>query len=464
MSESNFDNLTKKWQPVLDHEDLEPIKDPYRRAVTAQLLENEEKALREDAEFGQGGLLGEAAHTNLSGMGDKATLGSNAGGTNVAGFDPVLISLVRRNAPNLMAYDLCGVQPMNGPTGLIFALKAKYAPTPGGALSGTDEALFNEANTSYSAGPSQASRHNGADLAASIAEADGRIGSQAAETAFMAGNAVSTAVAEAFGDGSADEIPEMGFTIDKIAVAARTRALKAEYTTELAQDLKAVHGLDAEAELANILSTEINAEINREVVRRIGVAAVLGSGANSVSTAVVDLSDAGARTSLGEARWLVERFKLLAWYLEKEANRVGSATRRGKGNLIITSPDVASALSTSGVLDPTAALNSDVNGSTFAGTISNGMKVYIDPYHSFGSNDFAIVGYKGSSAYDAGLFYCPYVPLQMVRAVGENTFQPKIGFKTRYGIVANPFSTSSPTNTAGLSGDNVYYRKTLVRL
>jgi hypothetical protein len=475
MSESNFDKLTNKWQPVLDHEDLDPIKDPYRRAVTAQLLENQEVAMREDAAFGQYGLLGEATHSNLSGMG--GTAGTNAGGTNIAGFDPVLISLVRRNAPNLIAYDICGVQPMNSPTGLIFALRSKYVPTPGtiGGQGGpTNEALHLEANSSFSGGPSQGGAQQGDTLADAISEATGFVGSQSTLGVFNAGNAVSTLVGEGFGNAIGDEFPEMGFTIEKKAVEARTRALKAEYTTELAQDLKAVHGLDAEAELANILSTEINVEINREIVRKIGIAASLGSGANSTSTAVVDLGQEGHRTALGDARWLVERFKLLAWYIEKEANRVAGTTRRGKGNLMIVSPDIASALSTSGVLDPTAALNSDVTGSTFAGTVANGIKVYIDPYHSFTNDtgqvspsDFVIVGYKGTSAYDAGLFYCPYVPLQMVRAVGENTFQPKIGFKTRYGFTANPFASDPATAasaTNGLVNNNPYYRKSLVRL
>jgi hypothetical protein len=462
MSDSNFDRLTQKWQPVLDHEDLDPIKDPYRRSVTAQLLENEEKALREDAEFGQQGLLGET--TNISGFGG-GTVGQNVGGTNVAGFDPVLISLVRRNAPNLMAYDVCGVQPMNGPTGLIFALKANYAPA--GAIG--DEALFGEANSSFSGISQGAGSHAGAlhagDMDDMIETDAGSGGADSVITQpgvadFASGNGAPTATAEIWGNADNSQIPEMGFTITKTAVAAQTRALKAEYTTELAQDLKAVHGLDAEAELANILSTEINAEINREVIRKIALAAKLGTGANTAATSAgyVNLSSATHQDDLGTARWLVERFKLLAWYIEKENNKIGIETRRGKGNILITSPDVASALSTSGVLDPSPALNSDVNGSTFAGTIGGGVKVYVDPYHSVAaSHDWMIQGYKGTSAYDAGVFYCPYVPLQMVRAVGENTFQPKIGFKTRYGFVDNPFS-------GGLAHNNVYYRKTLVTL
>ena len=478
MSDSNFDRLTQKWQPVLDHEDLDPIKDPYRRAVTAQLLENEEVALREDhASQSGGGLLGET--TNFSAM---DTGGTNAGGTNVAAFDPVLISLVRRNAPNLMAYDICGVQPMNGPTGLIFALKAKYAPkgvVAGSATDGTGEALFNEANTAYSGissddtsgennpVPADGKLHTGAmeAMLTATADPDGTVSGDGLadiitqpDGTFLTGNGAATSVAELWGTEATNQIPEMGFTIEKTSVVAQTRALKAEYTTELAQDLKAIHGLDAEAELSNILSTEINAEINREVVRKIALAAQVGSGANTAAAGLVDLTRVEHRDDLGSARWLVERFKILNWYFEKEANKIGIATRRGKGNMLIVSPNIASALSTSGVLDPSPALNSDVNGSTFAGTIGGGVKVYIDPYASLNPTyEYAINGYKGTSAYDAGVFYCPYVPLQMVRAVGEDTFQPKIGFKTRYGFVNNPF-------TGGGAHNNAYYRKALIKL
>jgi len=449
------EELQSKWGPVLDHEDLGAISDPHKRACTAILLENQETALREASGYGAGQMLTEAP-TNAMGASDSAGNGA------IDTFDPVLISLVRRAMPNLIAYDICGVQPMTGPTGLIFAMRANYASQDGTTHGG--EALFDEANTSFSGTgqgdhPVQGGVHAGGDSLLATA---------------VTGNGMSTSSSEQLGDGSAaTEIAEMGFNIDKVTVTALSRALKAEYTVELAQDLKAVHGLDAETELANILSAEILAEINREVVRTINKTASDGAqGTAQAHTFDLDVDANG--------RWSVERFKGLMFQLEREANEIAKATRRGKGNIIICSSDVASALSMAGSLDHTPALKDNLNvddtGNTFAGVLNGRFKVYIDPYYS-GVNQYATVGYKGSSAYDAGLFYCPYVPLQMVRAVGENDFQPKIGFKTRYGLVANPFATNRKDGTVttqnvttGLRTEDVhaddrnkYYRSVIIK-
>ena len=439
------EQLQEKWAPLLKHEELPEIKDAHRRAVTAVLLENQEKFLRESQ------MLTEAP-TNVT---DPAGA--------VRTFDPVLISLIRRSMPNLIAYDIASVQPMSGPTGLIFAMRSRYA-TPSGA-----EALFNEPNAGYSGGGAA-----GYDVTASSSANNDAEGSNPAVlndtgTYELTGDAqgMTTSQSEALGDGNGTNFREMAFSIEKVAVTARSRALKAEYSLELAQDLRAIHGLDAEAELANILSTEILAEINREVIRSVYVTARAGAQNNVASTGTFDL-DVDSN-----GRWSVEKFKGLLFQVEREANAIAQETRRGKGNIIVCSADVASALAMAGVLDYTPALNANLNvddtGSTFAGTINGKFKVYIDPYSANLADDqYFVVGYKGSNPYDAGLFYCPYVPLQMVRAVGEDTFQPKIGFKTRYGMQANPFATGAvndgtqPTAGIGAASSNRYYRRVRV--
>ena len=430
----------KKWQPVLEHPDLPKISDSYRRAVTATILENQERAQKEDAAF-----MTEAAPTN------------NTAGT--SNWDPILISLVRRAMPNLIAYDIAGVQPMTGPTGLIFAMRSRYTSATG------NEALFDEADTDFSA-------RNAAGDSTSGQTAGGHAGTNPAilndspAGSFTKGEAMTTATAEALGDSSNNAFAEMAFSIEKTTVTARSRALKAEYTMELAQDLKAIHGLDAETELANILSSEILAEINREVVRTIYTTAKAGAQVNTTTAGIFDLD------TDSNGRWSVEKFKGLLFQLERDANAVGQLTRRGKGNMIICSADVASALQMSGVLDYSPALSTNLNvddtGNTFAGVLNGKFKVYIDPYSAnIAASQFYVVGYKGTSPYDSGLFYCPYVPLQMVRAVGQDSFQPKIGFKTRYGMVANPFATTNGTGaidlTSPAAGDqNVYYRRVKV--
>lgn len=422
------EGLEKKWGPLLDAKSLPQIKDHYRRAVTAILLENQESEARKAQQ-----ILTEDAPVNQSGTFPNAT--------NLKGFDPILISLVRRSAPNLIAYDVCGVQPMNGPTGLIFALRSKYT-NQGGA-----EALFNEANTAYSSAGFSANSH---------------VGTSPANTTYDAARTMTTLQGEGLGTASNTAIPEMAFSIDKVTATAGTRALKAEYSVEIAQDLKAVHNLDAETELANILSTEILAEINREIVRTIGFTAVTGAATTTVAgTFDMDVDSNG--------RWSVEKFKGLHFQIEREANAIAKQTRRGRGNVIITSSDVASALVAAGLLDYTPELKTDLQiddtGNTFAGTIGGRYKVFIDPYAPIASadNEYFIVGFKGSSPYDAGLFYCPYVPLQMYRAVDPDSFQPKIGFKTRYATVANPFCKSSGVSDGVIvSGENVYYRKVRV--
>jgi len=432
------EDLQKKWAPVLEHSDLPKISDPYKRAVTALVLENQVQAMAKES-----GMLNEAAPTNSAGTGG---FGSGALATGaVAGFDPILISLVRRSLPNLIAYDICGVQPMTGPTGMIFAMRSIYGTNT--QPSGTNEAFYNEANTNFSAAGASLAQQT---FAMKSATSDRPYGVFDANT--------STGLTTASGEG--DALQEMGFSIEKVTVTARTRQLKAEYSMELAQDLKAVHGLDAETELSNILSSEILAEINREVLRTIYTVAKVGCKVGTTTVGTFDLD------TDSNGRWMVEKVKGLAFQLEREANTIAKTTRRGKGNVMICSSDVASALAMAGILDYQSALQGQVNltvddtGNTFAGTLFGRIKVYIDPY--FGANstsEFAVMGFKGSNAYDAGLFYCPYVPLQMVRAVDTTTFQPKIGFKTRYGLVANPFAEGASQGQGALNvGANLYYR------
>jgi len=429
--------LQQKWNGVLDHPDLPSIADPYRKAVTAVVLENQ------------------AVEMQKAGMITETT---NATGAAIQNFDPILISLVRRSLPNLIAYDVCGVQPMTGPTGLIFAMRSRYSTQTG------TEAFYNEANTFFSGS-------NAAITAAQLAQITNlTLAANTTETftsnAFAV-SAMTTSQGENLGDGAAgNTFQEMAFSIEKVTVTAKTRALKAEYSMELAQDLKAVHGLDAETELANILSTEILAEINREVIRTIYGVAKLGAQVGTTTRGIFDLD------TDSNGRWMVEKIKGLAFQIEREANTIAKQTRRGKGNIMLCSSDVASALAMAGILDYQSALQGQVNltvddtGNTFAGTLFGRIKVYIDPYFPAGStNEFAVVGYKGSNAYDAGLFYCPYVPLQMVRAVDTGTFQPKIGFKTRYGLVSNPFAdgTTAATQGALTAQSNVYYRGFVVK-
>ena len=421
--------LIEKWEPVLGHESAPEIKDRYKKAVTARLLENQEVALRQEAQHAQGNMISEVA--------------ANATGSNISNFDPVLISLVRRAMPNLIAYDICGVQPMTGPTGLIFTMKSRYG-TQAGA-----EALFDEADTDFSGTGTHQAEPTGLG-GVTDADTDATIADEA-DTVSTFGSGMSTGAAEALGN-TGGAFGEMAFSIEKATVEAKSRALKAEYTMELAQDLKAIHGLDAEGELANILSAEILAEINREVVRTILQKAKIG--ALQTSTAVSGIFDVNTDS---DGRWMVERFKGLIMQLEREANVIAKETRRGKGNFVIVSSDVASALAAAGNMDYTPALSTDLNvddtGNTFAGVLNGKLKVYIDPYATV---DFACVGYRGSNPYDAGLFYCPYVPLTMVKAVGESDFQPRIGFKTRYGMQQNPFVGTA--SGAGTNRANSYFR------
>ena len=440
------ESMQNKWQPVLDHPDLPEVKDSYKRAVTSMVLENQEKSLKEDAAF-----LSEAAPTNAT-------------GSSIQNWNPILISLVRRAMPNLIAYDIAGVQPMSGPTGLIFAMRSRYTSQSGG------EALFDEADTDFSGRNKAGSSVSGASAVAQTGENPAVLNdSIGTSTGYTTGTGMTTAYAEALGDAAANSFAEMAFSIEKSTVTAKSRALKAEYTMELAQDLKAIHGLDAETELSNILSAEILAEINREVVRTVYRTAEVGAADNDNSHAAINTTTAGIfdLDTDSNGRWMVEKFKGLMFAIEREANAIARGTRRGKGNIVICRSDVASALQMAGVLDYTPALNSnnlavDDTGSTFAGVLNGRTRVYVDPY---AGDNYMTVGYKGSSAFDAGLFYCPYVPLQMVRAVGENTFQPKIGFKTRYGVVENPFArgTTALAATGALAADsNEYYRKVVV--
>ena len=433
----SYDKLVQKWAPVLNEETAGPISDHYRKQVTAAILENQEKAMREEAQQGSFGMLNE--------------YGTDA--SNVNNFDPVLISLVRRAMPNLVAYDVCGVQPMTGPTGLIFAMKSRYKTTRGGATSG-NEALYNEAITGFSGDSATTQNTDPAGLDAANFDSDSSA-DDARDVSGFAAPGMETAFGEDLGTSGSSAFAEMGFTIDKQTVTAKTRALKAEYTMELAQDLKAIHGLEAETELANILSAEILAEINREVIRTINAQAKSGGALTSTGAASADFD----LNTDADGRWSVEKFKGLMFQLDRDANTIAKETRRGRGNFVICSSDVASALAASGMLDYTPAMSTNLNvddtGNTFAGVLNGKMRVYIDPY---ATTDYATVGYKGSNAYDAGVFYCPYVPLTMVRAVGENTFQPKIGFKTRYGIVSNPFVGTNPTDGLATAKTNQYYR------
>ena len=432
------ENLQEKWSPVLAHPDLPKIEDSYKRAVTTVILENQEKAIKEDRNF-----LREAAPTNST-------------GADVENWDPILISLVRRSMPNLIAYDICGVQPMTGPTGLIFAMRARFASQDGA------EALGDEADSAFSADDAAGDLTS----AAMTGTNPSALNDSPSAGQYTSPTGMTLAQGEALGDAAANAFAEMAFSIEKTTVTAVTRALKAEYTMELAQDLKAIHGLDAETELANILSGEILAEINREVVRSIYVSAVAGAQVNTTTAGIFDLD------TDSNGRWSVEKFKGLMFALERDANAVGQQTRRGKANIIICSADVASALQMAGVLDYTPALNNNLNvddtSATFAGVMNGRFKVYVDPYAAnVAASQYYVTGYKGTSPYDAGIFYCPYVPLQMVRAVGENTFQPKIGFKTRYGIAANPFHTGvisagTAESTAITANTNKYYRRVKV--
>ena len=469
----NAQALTEKWSPVLGHEGAGAIKDNYRKAVTAVLLENTEKALREER-----GMINEASN-GVGAIGSNAlsgsALGTQTGG--LAGFDPVMISLIRRAMPNLVAYDICGVQPMSGPTGLIFAMKNHYQEN-GSTLRGGPEALYNEPDSNFSASSAGSAVYNQTNAGGgddTNPRGDG--GTTDANPGLLndsgtyerGSTAIPRETAEVLGSG-ATLFNEMSFSIEKTSVQARTRALKAEYTLELAQDLKAIHGLDAEQELANLLSSEILAEINREVVRTVYVVAKPGAQNNVANAGIFDL-DVDSN-----GRWSVEKFKGLMFQVERDANAIAQQTRRGKGNFIVTSADVASALAMSGTLDYSSGLSGaggpsigevDDTGNLLVGTMNGRIKVYVDPYSAnVSSNHYYVVGYKGTSPYDAGLFYCPYVPLQMLRSIDPGTFQPKIGFKTRYGMVANPFVTQSngtPDAETLTANRNQYYRRVLVK-
>lgn len=444
MSSYLNEEIVNKWGPVLDHADLTPIKDSHKRAVTATILENTERVLREE----RGPSMLNEAPTNSTG---------NA----IDNFDPVLISLVRRSMPNLIAYDVCGVQPMTGPTGLIFAMRSRYDNQTG------NETFYNEVDTGHTGrgGANASATAAGYTAATDVGGGAANVGtgpsanSNASNSLYNFGGGVQTSLAEDLGNSSTSIFPEMAFSIEKVTVTAKSRALKAEYSLELAQDLKAIHGLDAESELSNILTTEVLAEINREVIRTIVVTARRGATYGTTTVGRFDLD------TDSNGRWSVEKFKGLLFHIEREANQVAKDTRRGKANIIICSSDVASALNMAGVLDYTPALNSnnlmvDDTGNTFAGVLNGRIRVYIDPY---AGNNYMVVGYKGANAFDAGIFYCPYVPLQMVRAVDPNTFAPKIGFKTRYGMVANPFAEGLTEGLGRLVEDsNVYYRRSLI--
>ena len=462
------EHLQEKWAPLLNHEGCEKISDPHRRAVTAVLLENQEKFLREQSAFEQGGsLLSETPTNSGNAAGAQGAFGGDSAAAGpTAGFDPVLISLIRRSMPNLIAYDLAGVQPMSGPTGLIFAMRSRYQNQTG------TEAFYNEPDSAFSG------QNFGRNLEGGFSDGTAGMGTTAQSgtnpsvlnpvgsansNAYLVGQGMQTSDAEALGDAAANAFNQMAFSIEKVTVTAKSRALKAEYSLELAQDLKAIHGLNAEAELANILSTEILAEINREVIRTIYKVAEQGAVQNTATAGEFDLDIDS------NGRWSVEKFKGLIFQIERDANAIAQRTRRGKGNMILCSADVASALTMAGVLDYTPALNANLNvddtGNTFAGVLQGKYRVYIDPYAAnVAANQYYVMGYKGSSPYDAGLFYCPYVPLQMVRAVGENTFQPKIGFKTRYGMVANPFARGASLDNPGViaRNSNKYYRRVKV--
>ena len=459
----NAEQLQEKWNPLLEHNGIDPIKDNHRKAVTAVLLENQERFLSEEKQF-----LSEGP---TMGVGNGGYTASATATGPVAGFDPVLISLIRRSMPNLVAYDLAGVQPMNAPTGLIFAMRSRYVDGTNADRRLGTEALFNEPDSGFSGQSSSHSQTEGWTSAATGLGTTAQSGTNpgalnpstnATQVAYDVGQGMRTDNAENLGSTAADQFNEMAFSIEKVTVTAKSRALKAEYSLELAQDLKAIHGLNAEAELANILSTEILAEINREVIRTIYKVAETGAQVNvaSAGTFNLDVDSNG--------RWSVEKFKGLLFQIERDANAIAQRTRRGKGNIILCSADVASALTMAGVLDYTPALNANLNvddtGNTFAGVINGKYRVYIDPFAAnSAATQYYVIGYKGSSPYDAGLFYCPYVPLQMVRAVGQDTFQPKIGFKTRYGMVENPFSQGTTQGSGTLTVNaNRYYRRVSV--
>jgi len=442
------EEIQQKWQPVLEHPDLDKIQDAHKRAVTATILENTERALREASGMVRGSQSLFEANQPVNAMGGSSSVATDG---SIDIFDPVLISLVRRAMPNLIAYDLCGVQPMTGPTGLIFAMRARYANQAG------SETFYNEVNTAFSTIATGADTVGNKNAGSIPGSSNTTLLAQSANVNYAGG--MSTATAENLGSNNSLVFPEMAFSIEKVSVTAKSRALKAEYSMELAQDLRAVHGLDAETELSNILSTEILAEINRDVIRTIYVTAKQGATEGTTTAGIFDLD------TDSNGRWSVEKFKGLMFQLEREANKIAKDTRRGKGNFVLCSSDVASALQMAGVLDYAPALNSnnlnvDDTGATFAGVLNGRIRVYIDPY---ASGNFFMMGYKGSSPFDAGLFYCPYVPLQMVRAVDQDTFQPKIGFKTRYGMVSNPFAFgASPSAGALTENSNVYYRRVLV--
>ena len=462
--------LQEKWAPLLNYEGLDEIKDPHRKAVTAVLLENQEKFLKEEQAFGSGLNLMEAVPTNSanSAGGSGGFGGGSAAAGPTAGFDPVLISLIRRSMPNLVAYDLAGVQPMSGPTGLIFAMRSRYTNQSG------TETFYNEVDSAFSG------QDAGRDEETGFTDGNAGMGttsqsgtnpavlnpvSSATTAGYNVGQGMVTGDAENLSGTGTDAFGQMAFSIEKVTVTAKSRALKAEYSLELAQDLKAIHGLNAEAELANILSTEILAEINREVIRTIYKVAEQGAVQNTATAGVFDLDIDS------NGRWSVEKFKGLLFQIERDANAIAQRTRRGKGNVIMCSADVASALSMAGVLDYTPALNANLNvddtGNTFAGVLLGKYRVYIDPYSAnVAAQQYYVVGYKGSSPYDAGLFYCPYVPLQMLRSIDPSTFQPKIGFKTRYGMVANPFvvdGSGNPDQETLTASRNQYYRRVLVK-
>ena len=457
----NTEALQEKWAPLLNAEGQDKITDPHRKMVTAVLLENQEKALREEREF-----LTEQPTMNTDPAGTGNAGFSGSGATPVAGFDPVLISLIRRAMPNLVAYDLAGVQPMNGPTGLIFAMRSRLEGPSG------DETFYNEVDSAFSGQNEGRSNTEGmTDIqvglgtTAAAGSNPGLLNPNGSSTpkTYNVGQGMSTSEAETLDGTGAAAFHQMAFSIEKVTVTAKSRALKAEYSLELAQDLKAIHGLNAEAELANILSTEILAEINREVIRTIYNVAETGAAVNTATAGTFDLDT----DSYG--RWSVEKFKGLIFQIERDANAIAQRTRRGKGNMILCSADVASALTMAGVLDYTPALNANLNvddtGNTFAGVLAGKFRVYIDPYAAnVAASQYYVAGYKGSSPYDAGIFYCPYVPLQMVRSVGADSFQPKIGFKTRYGIVANPFAKGATLTNPGVltRNSNVYYRRVKV--
>ena len=450
----NSEHLQEKWAPILEHSELDNISDKYRKAVTSILLENQESFLKEEA-----GILNEAAPTMSAGTAGFS--GSSTATGPVAGFDPVLISLIRRSMPKLIAYDIAGVQPMTGPTGLIFAMRSRYGTN---RTAGT-EAFFNEADAEFSA-------ENAASDLGRTAQSGSNPGLLNDSGTYNTSDGMPTAEAEALGDASGNQFAEMNFSIEKVTVTAKSRALKAEYSLELAQDLKAVHGLDAESELANILSTEVLAEINREVVRTVYKVARPGAQNNTATAGIFDL-DVDSN-----GRWSVEKFKGLLFQIERDANAIAQETRRGKGNFLMCSADVASALAMAGVLDYSSGLTGaggpsigevDDTGNLLVGTINGRIKVYVDPYAAnLSDKHFYVVGYKGTSPYDAGLFYCPYVPLQMVRSIDPSTFQPKIGFKTRYGRVSNPFVTTNGVYSGTPDGEsltanaNMYYRRTQV--